>query len=957
MCRARRFAVIAPSAASSTQLIVALDSGLAPSTELRILAHAQVPSEGEWAVPGLVPVDAVWTGGTTTVFLDEFHVMRACREKAGHLVFPAASESAPVDRLEFRSESPRSVAEIVFHGPRRETSCAVRGRLFVAESRVRLDCELDYTVREGTVAELDVDLGPTWVPERVAIRGIDDPVAWHSSVLPSGDTRLHVALPSAALSFKELVVFVRASSTVAGGRGPLQLPRVRPVGARMFDEAWVAWVDQATIIQPTVARGLAWLDPREISGLARMPAPDSDLREALAWRWIAREADGRVDRQRIGHQPGASVRVHATIEPTGRRLVVDGQIDVYAGAAPLDSVSLWIDQAGDLREPWRFTDQAGTALATEPIADVDRAPLGFPKSGLRSRLMVKIAGQTEMLIRFHAEYVWNKEGLIPLVALPRDFVSRGMVVVEAPEVLQGRLKAIGVRRLGPSVLEPLGGRDAEENSTAVRDQRRTGKRAMIDAFSYSTPGGRLELVTEPVSATATTGVVREAFLTTLVDSKGPLLNRLRMLVNHGELRSLDLALPPGLTMVRVRRDGVDIAPIQSPGGLSIPLTESGSGSRTSAIVVDYIGSNQSIKNGERLRPDPPGIALPCLSFVWEVVTPSVWQAGDSGPGLLAIDGDEVSGWPYAALGLPTRSWSLARGSGDASSAGVLRVADERLANSVSADLTFAEWLCRFDAGPWPVLVDRIALGSAGIGPKSQCIPTSAIAAPRNVLMATLKQYGLALVPFSDAFVITTNTELPRIEVREGREELFAEALVWGSDRLDRYQTVARWRGEQSPRLVAASGQEAAARVKLPPGWLAWRFEGQRLARGRCLRLLDRDADADYHGVDHRRPLYRGLALTWLEARSLAFRYLGPRQRGVCAGRQAASRPICERRRRRVCRGVQPTRDRARPGFLATSCVGSHAVAVRRSVWPPRGRRGCGTGDRGDGARHAGRGPG
>ncbi len=130
-------------------------------------------------------------------------------------------------------------------------------------------------------------------------------------------------------------MIVRASSTVSGGRGPLQLPRVRPVGARMIDEAWVAWVDQGTMIQPTVARGLAWLDPREVPGLAGPPVAGSDLREALAWRWIAPRADARVDRERIEQEPGASIRLHAKIDPTGRRLVIDGRILVYAGAGPL----------------------------------------------------------------------------------------------------------------------------------------------------------------------------------------------------------------------------------------------------------------------------------------------------------------------------------------------------------------------------------------------------------------------------------------------------------------------------------------------------------------------------------------------------------------------------------------------------------------------------------------------
>ena len=51
----------------------------------------------------------------------------------------------------------------------------------------------------------------------------------------------------------ELTVMVGATSTVSGERGPLDFPRVRPAWGRIIDEAWVAWVAQATMIRPTVA--------------------------------------------------------------------------------------------------------------------------------------------------------------------------------------------------------------------------------------------------------------------------------------------------------------------------------------------------------------------------------------------------------------------------------------------------------------------------------------------------------------------------------------------------------------------------------------------------------------------------------------------------------------------------------------------------------------------------------
>ena len=808
-----------------TRLAVTVDGGTETSTDLRILAHAQVPSEGEWTIPGLRPLDAEWTGGTTTVFLDKFHVVKECREKTGRRVFPSSPDSGPVDRLEFESASPRSVAALVFHRPRADTSCAVLGRLYVAGAPARFECELTWAVHDGSMPELAIDLSPAWLPEKVVIRGMDDPVAWHPSVLPSGSTRVHVALPVTTMTTKELVVTVEASSTASGGRGPMQLPRVRPVGARMSDEAWVAWVDQGTMIQPRTARGLAWIDPNEVPGLLVRRAGGSDLREALAWRWIAEKADARVDRERIEQEPGASIRLDARIDPTGRRLVLDGRFSVYAGAGPLAAVPLWNSQSDGLLEPWRYTDESGAPVTIQPIDEPDRARLGFPKEGSARGLVVKIPFQTEKAIHFHAEYSWNKHGVIPLVLLPREYQPRGIVVVEAPAVLQTRLKAAGLRRLAPLALDPAGPQPGDGVAGRDRDEHAPGKSAPVDAFAYTESGGRLELFTEPLMASEPPGFVREAVLTTSVDPKGTLMNRLRMLVNHGEARALDLVMPAGLTLVRVRRDGADVTPIQSPMGLSIPLTESGATSRSSAIVVDYLAVRGTVGDGDRLWPDLPRVALPCLSFVWEVVTSSAWRVVDSGPGLIATDRDELLDWLSAAPGLPMLSWNFARTGGRRTGVEALRLVDDRLADSVSADQTFAEWFSRWDAGPWPVVVDRVALGSAGMGPRSQCVPASSKAEPRNVVMATLKQYGLALVPFPNVFVITTLAELPKLESRDRWGERFVEALVWGSDRTDRFQTVARWRGEPSPRLVSGIGEEAAFGIKKPPGWSAWRFEG------------------------------------------------------------------------------------------------------------------------------------
>ncbi len=80
----------------------------------------------------------------------------------------------------------------------------------------RLDCRLDWTLRRGSISQMEIDLSPAWLPDQVRIQGLDDPLAWHSSALPSGATRLRVMLPASVLA---------RGHVDADDRGDLRPPR------------------------------------------------------------------------------------------------------------------------------------------------------------------------------------------------------------------------------------------------------------------------------------------------------------------------------------------------------------------------------------------------------------------------------------------------------------------------------------------------------------------------------------------------------------------------------------------------------------------------------------------------------------------------------------------------------------------------------------------------------------
>ena len=107
-----------------------------------------------------------------------------------------------------------------------------------------------------------------------------------------------------------------------------------------------------------------------------------DRREARKPAWTENVSSWNPA-QRFACMPGST--------PALGRLILDGRLLLYAGAGPIDSVPLWIGQAGGLRKTWRFQDEAGAILSTQAISESDRARLGFPKDGLAIEIRVTVS--------------------------------------------------------------------------------------------------------------------------------------------------------------------------------------------------------------------------------------------------------------------------------------------------------------------------------------------------------------------------------------------------------------------------------------------------------------------------------------------------------------------------------------------------------------------------------------
>ncbi len=813
----------------ATRVMVALGRDVTGPTPVTIRATAPVPAEGTWSVPAARPLDALWTGGVTTVRLDESRALRDCVPGAGRRIATRPGEPGEADALVFEAEAPRSVATLEFRGPESDASVEVRGQLLLGNAAPRLEGQLTWRVHRGRPLRLDVYLPPGWMPDRLHVAEIDEPVAWHPEALPDGGVRVNVVPPAGAFAGGTLVLNLAATSAAAGGPGPLALPRVRPVGVRVADELWVAWAESGLGLRPTTARGLAWIDPRLVLGpstrRAEMPTPE---REALAWRWITDQAEALVERRRVEVESSGSINLTATVDPD--RLRLDWRIGVEAGGEPLRSLPLAVVGPIVGARDVTFLDEAtGMPLARRPLDARRRAAEGLPESGDAWELTRPGTGPGRVTLRARLEVPWNGRGTIPLLVLPERFQARGLVLVAVNRGLRSTVESRGLRGLDPMVA----GRAREAKDQDVGDnQPPPDPVAYRWAHAFGTAGAstddRLELRTERLEPSRASGVIGEAILTTYVAFGGASRQHLVLRVVVTDATALEVTLPDGATLARARRDGQAVAPTRLGRGLAIPLAAPQPSRTFSTIVLDYLTPQRPSSDPTTVRPEWPATSLPCVGFRWQVVAPEPWVVARSGPGLVATDPVTAPPWTRWPFG----SW---RGeAGDPSSrtleAAMLRALDERVVATRPEEVALGEWFMRWDSGIWPLVIDRLALCSAGWGSKSRVLPPRTDPARRGAARAAVRPLGLAVVPIGGVLLITTQAEAPNRpggplrdpKAREAWETTLREATAWGADPSDRFQSVARWRGEVTPKIPASSEADDDS-AQAPAGWRVWRF--------------------------------------------------------------------------------------------------------------------------------------
>ncbi len=180
---------------------------------------------------------------------------------------------------------------------------------------------------------------------------------------------------------------------------------------------------------------------------------------------------------------------------------------------------------------------------------------------------------------------------------------------------------------------------------------------------------------------------------------------------------LALKMPERVAIDRLRRDGLAVVPTLSGEELLVEPTPPVPGRPFCTLTIDYRTMDDPRSGPIEPARLLPVCSLPCLGFAWELLMPEAWVVEKTERGLEATDPRATPSLASRLLGFDWSPWRER-------DAGVLSLADElilgeldRSAAAISdGETILGDWLLRLDAGPRPLVVDRLAIRSSGWGP-------------------------------------------------------------------------------------------------------------------------------------------------------------------------------------------------------------------------------------------------
>ncbi len=801
-----------------TRLRIRVSDEVAGPTPISVRAVARIPSGGFWSVPAARLVDAEWTNGKTIVRLAPGLSLVDYRERSGRRV-PFRPEDAigfpPTGlKIVFEPDGPRSVADLKIEPAQPDIVASVRGVVAFDSRSPRIKAEIRWHVNNRGSSFPVVELPRSWIVDRITKSGSSDALIWQSESAADGSTRVRFPTPPSVDDRGDLALTLTAISPSSGVSGPIALPRVKPAGARLIDEVWSAEVAPDLALKPIRARGFCRIDPAEAGVDVRV-----EPGRTFAWRWTSADAEARIDRIRIEAESTVRSLVVAAIDPDREHF--DYHIAIQSHSTFNQPFTYWIDadeKSGRLI--WRSADENGAAPIEARLVELGRREgPDSPRAGSTWEIdLPKTAAGETTLLHAVLERPRAAREAIPLIAPNSRFNVSGIILIKIDRSIRATARSDGLTRLDPELAWGSADRLTESFAIGVREfselsgGSRTRKRRAF-AFEQDRRFPRLELKTEALQENLTYGLIDRAESTTWTSPSDSPPRRITLSVLEDGDAPLRVELPEGSTPTSATLDGAPIAALGAGRGLLFNLGRSATKKNRRELTIDYRAaapsSNLLFPFVEKIESiDFPRLSFPVTSTISRINAPRDMRIEpvDEATAIESSPKRRESPFDY---------FSGSRGRASQSSLSDTSEIDRiaRSAFETSSRILLGDMLKKWDEGSAPIVVDRTALAELGLGPKSTIsAPRSSrrsiaeTGATRDAANAILAEARMIAIPIPGAILVTSKRSAYEIDLLGGRRRV-VDAVGWGADSLDRYQSLARWLNEPTP---AASTRDPAS---------------------------------------------------------------------------------------------------------------------------------------------------
>ena len=651
------------------EMTIRLRGDVGVSTPVLLRGIAAVPFEKPWPVPSARPIDGEWLGGNVMVRLDRSRVLGDCRVLQGRRLAVTAEMAVEKPTLVFEPALPGPVAELTFVGEGPIRGAEVHGSVRYGPASSTLEARLRWSFPRGRPGELAIEWPDGWSIER--INSGAGALDWHREPIGGGLSRVEIAAPPIDPEATALTVRILASSP-ASGDGPRALPRIRPVGL-LGDEVWLASAPANRLLIPQSASGVAWLDPIQAGPVEDEPAT---IARALAWRWCAADASAVAA---IVPAPREVVsRIEGAAEVDSGRIRFDFRLSIRPGPRTLSTIPIgWSDASGgDIA--WRVRggpapDRMLTPRALSPDERVARRP---GRIGVGRRVgTARAIGDRDRprrdrgprLVRPRADPFAGAPGRVPRRgergaprrsrrhrpgrrARAQGRRGRGRSPLDGPA--PPRPRAHLSRRRRPSRpgdhAEPRAGAPWRRVVPARHRPRRG--RAVASPPCPPLPCAAPARPRTDDAARHATSPARSSSRWLEILNGGTGLGSLENLGGRpsGRQEIASKPRPPGEagSFDQVRGLGpAALADFDGTTRLRIPIP--GDAGPSLEIVLEY---DETEPKPSRVLPTVPALTIPCLDFLWTIITPSGREIVEASPGLVAVDPSATEGVMESLVG-------------------------------------------------------------------------------------------------------------------------------------------------------------------------------------------------------------------------------------------------------------------------------------------------------------------